>query len=283
MRINQTIKNIKRAREVLNVVVKYGFEDMITSTALNRLVPENTRSNWMRNEKPVMEHTRWERIRMICEELGPTFVKGAQVLSNRADILPEELINEFQKLQSEVPPFDTDTAINIVEEELGMNVKGIFQSFDDVPVGSASIGQVHRAKLRSGQKVVVKIQRPGIREKIDTDLSIIKELVRMGENYFEKNGITNAMDAVLAFEKTMQKELDYQHEVRNINQFRSYYKDHDNFYVPHAYKEYSSDKVMVLEYVEGCKITDVHQLRKWDLRPPEIAEEGLDIYLSPNF
>ena len=283
MFFDQTIKNIKRAREVIQILMKYGFEEVVTNTSLQKLIPQKRRESWTRQEQPVLEYSRWERIRMAVEELGPTFVKGAQVLSNRPDILPEKLIEEFQKLQSDVPPFPFEQVQEIVEAEMGQKLTEIFEFFDQKTLGSASIGQVHQARLIGGKEVVVKIQRPGVDEIVETDISIIKTMVDRGEGFFERKGISNPMDVVVAFEKTMQKELNYLTEARNIIQFKNLFDGHPDFYVPKVYRDYSTGKILVLEMVKGCKITDVKQLKKWGLDIPEFAEKGIKIYLHQIF
>lgn len=283
MFFNQAIKNLKRTREIIAVLIKYGFEEVVANTALHSFVPQSRQLTWVRNERYVLEYTRWERVRMVFEELGPTFIKGAQVLSNRPDLLPEDLIQEFQKLQSNVPPFAFETVKEIIESELGKPLDEIFEYFNSTSLAAASIGQVHRGKLLNGTEVVVKIQRPNVKLIVETDLSIIKEVIRRGASFFENNGISNPLDVVLAFEKSMQKELDYLSEARNISQFRAFYKHRKDFYVPLAYKEYSTSKVLVLEFVKGCKITDVPQLRKWDIDIPTLAKTGLGIYMTQIF
>ncbi|MBW8048829.1 MAG: AarF/ABC1/UbiB kinase family protein [Cytophagales bacterium] len=304
----QTFKNIKRIRKIIQVLLKYGFEDVVINTALRKLVPKKRRQQWKRQDKLVFEYTRWERIRMVFEELGATFIKLAQILSNRPDMLPEPLIREFEKLQDKVPPFAFSEVKAIIEKETGKNINDLFERFDEKPLGSASIGQVHRAKLKGGfestndearstndefrtssfvlrtsGEVAVKVQRPGVKELINTDISILKEIVRRGKNYFEKNGITNLDDIIDTFEKNLQKELDYNNEARNVEQFRNYYKDNDTFYVPKATKELSTDKVLVTEFADGCKITDIDQLKAWGLDPVKIAENGMNIYLTQIF
>nr|MBP6664600.1 AarF/ABC1/UbiB kinase family protein [Chitinophagales bacterium] len=283
MFFNQAIKNLKRTREIIAVLIKYGFEEVVANTALHSFVPQSRQLTWVRNERYVLEYTRWERVRMVFEELGPTFIKGAQVLSNRPDLLPEDLIQEFQKLQSNVPPFAFETVKEIIESELGKPLDEIFEYFNSTSLAAASIGQVHRGKLLNGTEVVVKIQRPNVKLIVETDLSIIKEVIRRGASFFENNGISNPLDVVLAFEKSMQKELDYLSEARNISQFRTFYKHRKDFYVPLAYKEHSTSKVLVLEFVKGCKITDVPQLRKWDIDIPTLAKTGLGIYMTQIF
>lgn len=283
MIFNQTFRNIGRTREIIAVLVKYGFEDVIANSTMRNFVPERMRISWMRQERPALEYTRYERIRMVAEELGPTFVKLAQVLSNRPDMLPEPLIKELEKLQDSVPPFKYEVVREIIRSELGAEIEDIFAEFEERPLASASIGQVHRARLKSGQRVVVKVQRPEVKEIVERDIAIIKEAVTRTERYLQRQGVINAMDVVLAFERTMTKEMDYRNEARNIDRFRETYKDHKNFYIPKAFRDYSTEKVLVIEFSEGCKISDVPQLRAWGLDPAKVAENGMSIYLTMIF
>jgi ubiquinone biosynthesis protein len=283
MIFDQTFRNLNRTREILGILIKYGFEDFIANSTMRNLVTESMRIRWLRDEKPVMEYTRWERIRMACEELGPTFVKLAQVLSNRPDIIPEELVKEFEKLQDRVPPFPFADVKIIIERETGKKLTTLFEVFDEKPMASASIGQVHKATMKTGEEVVVKIQRPRVKEQIEQDLSIIKEGVSRMDRYLKKQGILNAEEVVRVFERAITKELDYSNEARNIERFRTVYKNNSDFYVPKAYREFSTDKVLIMEFVKGCKITDVAQLREWNISPARIVERGMNIYLSQIF
>ncbi|HHG84295.1 MAG TPA: AarF/ABC1/UbiB kinase family protein [Bacteroidetes bacterium] len=283
MQIKRTIQNIRRVRELISVLFKYGFEEVVTHSQLRRFVSRKRRIKWTRRGKPVFEYSRFERIRMAAEELGPTFVKLCQVLSNRPDIIPDGLIKEFEKLQSSVPPFPTEKAIATIEKESGKKISELFSYFEEKVLGSASIGQVHRARLITGEEVVVKVQRPGVRKQIESDLQIIKDIVTFGDNYFKKQGVLNAMEIVESFENIMQKELLYLTEARSMDQFRKFYKDNHTFYVPKPYKEFSTEKILIIEFVSGCKITDVEQLREWGLEPTEVAEAGMDVYLTQIF
>lgn len=283
MSFNNTIRNLNRLREIIGVLMKYGFEDVVTNSTLRKFVPESKRLTWVRGDKPVFEYTRWERIRMIAEELGPTFVKFAQVLSIRPDLLPQPLIEQLEKLQDRVPPFPFSEVRNIIKLETGNELEDLFDDFQETVLASASIGQVHRARLKSGEEVVVKIQRPGVTDMVERDISILKEVVNMADRYLKKQGMLNAMEIVKTFERTMLKELDYNNEARNIEQFRNFYKNHRNFYIPKVYRNISTDKMLVIEYAKGCKINDVKQIREWGLDPKKIAENGINIYLTQIF
>ncbi|UOQ99588.1 AarF/ABC1/UbiB kinase family protein [Hymenobacter sp. 5317J-9] len=278
-----TISNLSRIRQVAEVLLRYGFEDVVTTTPLRRLVSQARRLNWQRADRQVFETTRWERVRLIIEELGPTFIKLAQAMSNRADLLPEALIDEFEKLQSNVPPFETAVARQIIEEELGRPISEVFSEFDDTTLGSASIGQVHRARLLTGEEVVVKVQRPGVRDKVRSDLALLHELVRLTSGFLQKQGLANPQDIVDAFERSMSKELDYTAEARSMEQFRKLYADYTTFYIPKPFRELSTARILVIEFVSGCKITDKAQLLEWGLSPETVAENGMDIYLTQIF
>ena len=283
MGLGGTIKNLGRLRQIMSIFVKYGFEDLIANSTLRNLVPESLRLKWLRQEKPALQYSRWERIRMAAEELGPTFVKLCQVLSNRPDIIPEPLLKEFEKLQDRVPPFSSDEAKTIVEMETGVPLEEMFEYFNAVPLASASIGQVHRAKLKNGPEVVVKVQRPSVKETVERDLQLLNEIVKRSDRYLKKQGILNAADIVEVFERSMSKELDYTNEARNISKFRDLYKEYNNFYIPRVYREYSTERVLLIEFVKGCKFTDKKQIKEWGLDVKQIVENGFNIYLTQIF
>ena len=268
---------------MIQILLKYGFEDVVVNTQLKNLIPQNKKLNWSRQDKSIFEYSRWERVRMMTEELGATFIKLAQVLSNRPDILPAELILELEKLQDEAAPFEGSRAKEIIEQETGQPLEEVFSYFEDRPMGSASIGQVHRARLMDGQDVVIKVRRPKVKQLVRTDLELLKEFVKLTENYLKRQGILNPMDIVETFEATMQKELDYRIEARNLQQFKNFYRQESSFTVPKTYKELSTEKVLVMDLVHGCKITDIQQMEDWGLDPKEIAEKGMDIYLKQIF
>lgn len=283
MSFNQTFKNLGRIREIIGVLIKYGLEDIIVNSSLRNFVTESRRLTWLRKEKPVFELTRWERIRMVCEELGPTFVKLAQVMSNRPDMLPAPLITELEKLQDNVGPFGFSKVKDIIEADLGRPLDHIFEEFDEIALASASIGQVHKAVLKNGQAVVVKVRRPDVVDLVHRDLTILLDAVQRSDRYLRKQGVINAIDFVKSFERSMNKELDYRTEARNLEKFRSLYKGYKNFYIPKPFREYSSDRVLVMEQVFGCKISDVPQMRNWGLDPRKVAENGMNIYLMQIF
>jgi len=273
-----TINNINRVREIIQILLKYGFDEVVSNTALAKLVSYNTMLN-----PPDAQAPRGERVRKAIEELGPTFIKLAQILSNRPDLIPDYLLKELEKLQSDVPPVDFEKIQAIVEKETGKSLDKTFKYLAQKPIGAASIGQVHKGKLLSGEMVAVKVQRPNVRLTIETDLSILKYIIKRSEKYFHKQGLLNPMEIIRVFEKVILKELDYNTEARHIQQFRHFYKDNNRFYVPEAYTSLSTDKVLIQEFIYGCKITDVEMLKSWGVDAQKTAETGLDIYLSQIF
>jgi ubiquinone biosynthesis protein len=284
MLFNNTIENISRIRKLIEVLVKYGFEDIVVNTGLrNILTPRPKVKDPKIIEEQQFTHSRWERIRLIMEELGPTYVKLGQMLSNRPDLVPEPLIKELEKLLDRVPPFDTEIAKKIIEKELDKPIRDIFIYFDEIPIGSASIGQVHRARLSSGDDVVVKVQRPNAKRQIIADLSLIREFVRLTENYFVKAGILNPLEIVETFSKSLQSELDYFTEARNLEQFRHLYEKDENLYIPKPFRDLTTKKVLTIEFVSGCKVNDVVTLNSWGIKPEDVAKKGLDIYLTQIF
>jgi ubiquinone biosynthesis protein len=282
MFFQKTIGNIGRMRKIIEVLLKYGFEDFVWNSSLNRLFPSRRRKK-SSAEGPELRFNRWERLRLVIEELGPTFIKLAQMLSNRPDLLPASLIVEFEKLQDEVPPFDVALARSIIERETGKKIGELFLYFDEKPLGSASIGQVHRARLLTGEDVVVKVQRPEARRMVMSDLSLLREFVRLTEGYFRKAGILNPLEVVDAFSKSLVNELDYTSEARHLDQFRKLFRKQKRLYVPRPYRELTTRKIITIEFISGSKVTDLETLRSWGLDPKVIARNGLDIYLSQIF
>lgn len=282
MIIDQTVRNMGRVQEISAILTKYGFEEFVNATPIKIVIPNKSRLSWKR-EKEKKKYNRWELMRMAAEDLGPTYIKLAQSLSNRPDILPDALIKELQKLQSEVYPLPFDQIKELVTFECGKDIDQIFARLDEKPLGSASIGQVHRAKLLNGKEVVIKIQRPGVRKKVETDLDILKTLVRWGKQTLENQGVFGLTEIIEAFERSILRELDYNTEARFMEQFAAYYKKNKKFRVPKVYKEYTTSKMLVQDFVDGAKITDLEQLEKWGVNTDKVVAKGVDIYLSQIF
>lgn len=216
--------------------------------------------------------TTGERIRLFLEELGPTFVKLGQFASTRSDILPDSIISELKKLQDNVASFPYNDVQEIIENELGVTLDTHFKFFHETPIAAASIGQVHEAILRSGERVAVKIQRPSIQSTIKTDLEILQDLAVLAEMRLEIAARYRVKEIIKEFSKSLMKELDYKQEGRNAERIKKAFQDNSNIHVPSIYWEYTTDKVLTMEYVEGIKLDDVQALRDNGIDCKVIAE-----------
>ncbi|MCS6813024.1 MAG: AarF/ABC1/UbiB kinase family protein [Cyanobacteria bacterium] len=213
--------------------------------------------------------------------LGPTFIKVGQLFSTRADILPPEYVNELAKLQDQVPAFSYDQAKKILLEDLGKPVHELFFSFDPVPLAAASLGQVHRAKLHSGEEVVVKIQRPGLKQLFQIDLAILKVITqRFQENPPDWAKGIEWMGIYEECYKILYEEIDYLNEGRNADEFRRNFRDQDWVRVPRVYWRYTSSRVLTLEYLPGIKISQYDALEAAGLDRRTIANRGAEAYLQ---
>ncbi len=201
-----------------------------------------------------------ERIRRMCEELGPTFVKLGQILSTRTDIVTENVAKQLQKLQDSVAPFSYEEARDVIETELGDTIGHLFAEFDATPVASASVSQVYRAKLFSGPEVAVKVQRPHIRENIETDLGILERLARLVDKYSKYGQLYDFSGMVAEFRRVMEQEIDFTKEGENTDFFRESVHDQRHIRVPKIRWVYTTPKVLTMDFVGGVKIDDIPAL-----------------------
>ena len=274
---------ISRYREVLGILVKYGFEDIAASPSLGRFIPKI--KSWLpvREGRSALSFNTYERIRMVCEEFGTTFIKFAQIASNRPDILPEGLITELENFQDNVPQVPKEEILRVLEKEMPKPLKFLFQKIDYDPIASASMAQVHRATLIGGWDVVLKIQRPGIEETIEQDIAILHKLARVLENNFPSLASYQPVELVKMFERSIRKELNFSIEASNILRFQKQFEGHPDIYVPTAYPEFSTDKVLCMEYIDGVKITDLEALGKIGMTGKELALKGISLYFEQVF
>ncbi len=253
--ISRNIKNIARMREIITVLSKHGF-GFITSKIGKEIglkVP-----SLKKNSKQTTPYE--ERIRQAFEELGPTFIKLGQILSTRTDLLPMPLCLELQKLQDKAPEFPYEEMEEIVEKELGKSVLDVFEYIETTPLGSASLAQVHAAKFKTGQDVILKVQRPGIEKTVKSDVELIFWFAQMLEYYWEDSKFYNPVEVVLKFKKEILKELDFRREKANIEKFAKLMKNEKNLKVPVVYDELTTSKLLVMEKIKGYKITQINEI-----------------------
>ncbi len=212
------------------------------------------------------------RLRDRLLRLGPTFIKMGQMLATRADLLPLEYIDELSQLQDRVPPFPNPQAMRLLESELGRPLKEVFQEISAQPIASASLGQVYRATLQSGEVVAVKVQRPLLAARIRADLQLLRSLARQLDRYPKLFPGAEWLGAIDEFDRVIHEEMDYHREAANAAQFRDNFRDWRAIYVPRVFTEFSTDRVLVLEFVSGIKVTDLTALRAAGHEPRRINE-----------
>ncbi|MBN1487333.1 MAG: AarF/ABC1/UbiB kinase family protein [Anaerolineae bacterium] len=253
--IFRSVRHLGRYQEIVTIFARHGF-----GFVFSQILGE---SRWERKRKdyPIPESSALPRhFRVALEELGPTFVKLGQMLSTRPDLLPPEYLNELAKLQDTVPPVPWEDIRQVIEKELHNPPETIFRSIEMEPIAAASLGQVHAATLHSGEEVVVKVQRPNIHPLIRTDLEILQELATQAQRHTFLGQIYKLEEIAEEFADTLQNELNYQQEGRNADRFKENFKDETCLYIPHVYWEYTTKRVLVLEFIAGIKIDNVETL-----------------------
>lgn len=245
----------RRLREIARLLAKYKFDNLVGKMELSG-------SRWVeilhRYDPDLdLDETAPERLRIVFEELGPTFVKLGQMMSTRPDLVGQNMANEFTKLQDDTLPFDYDTVKNIVESELKRPLNDIFKSFDEKQVAAASIGQVHRAVLHNGTLVAVKVQRPGIRDTVEKDLAIMHHLADLVNKRIPSLRVFNIPEIVDEFEKSIHKEMDYELEARSMINFQANFAGNEGIQVPTVFPEYSTSMVLTMEFIQGTKMIEV--------------------------
>lgn len=281
-KIGKRYRNIARYRQIIYVLIKYGFEDLIHRSKISKYIDYSRRlANKEANIEP--DTSTEVRIRKVFEELGTTFIKFGQILSSRPDIFHEGLIQELKKLQDRVPSFPREEAIQLFENEINKKIEDVFDYFDPIPLASASIAQVHRAKLKNGHNVVVKIQRPGIKKLIDVDIEIMQHLALIIEKNLPEAKYIRPMDLIEEFAISIEKELDFTIEASNLERFSANFKNDENIVVPQLYKKYCSEKILTMEYIEGKKLNEFlsENISTFDRR--EIADRGSEAILKQIF
>ena len=267
--IKRKYRSIARYNQILKVLLKYGFEDLVQHleerkrfTFLRRLIPKKRKAH-------ALQFTKWEKMRLVCEELGPTFVKFGQILSNRPDLIPFDLVLEFEKLQDKVPPMRESEAIEMVESELGDKVDNLFAWFESQPFASASVAQVHKVTLKNGKRAALKIQRPGIKEIIIEDIKVMYAVAEVLERRIPSIKSFDPIGLVKNFEISILKELDFINESINAQRFHNNIMNdsgQDQFaYSPKVYQDFTTEKILALEFVNGIKIDRLDRLKEKDL------------------
>lgn len=269
--------DFKRVREIVAVLAKYQFDNFLELLGLKKkfIIPYFI-SGKVEEE---LDSTAPERLRLVLEELGTTFIKLGQVLSTRPDLAGKELADELVKLQDEVPPFSFELVRNVVETELEDTLEELFEEFSEEPIASASIAQVHEAKLKDGTRVAVKVQRSNLEDQINKDIIIMRYLARLVERRIKNLKYYNISGIVDEFERVIAKEMDFELEARNIESFRKFFQDNDQVCAPKVYADFSTRRVLTMDFIDGVKITEISH-SNFSVDPKKIAEIGTKCYFE---
>lgn len=274
--LGQAVKNAGRLRQVLGVFSKYGFADLINRSKMGVFLPRG----FVSSTKEISNQTPAERLRHAFEELGPTFVKLGQLLSTRSDILPENFIDEFKKLQDDVQPVSFDLIKKVLEQELGGPIEKRFSTMSITPLASASIGQVHEATLITGERVVVKVQRPDIEKVIQNDISLLAFIAKALERYVPEIRVFNPSVIVDEFFRSLVFELDYKIEANNMKKISENLASFDDVVVPRVYKELTTTRVLTQEKLEGIRVNDLIARSYEGIDKKEIVKLGARAFLK---
>ena len=268
--------------KVILTLVRHGLDEILLLVPLLkplrflfRLLPWN----WFSRNRPPLA----VRVRLALEDLGPVFVKFGQTLSTRPDLLPADMARELAKLQDKVPPFGGDEAGQIVVDALGSPIDEVFTRFDETPLASASIAQVHPATLKSGEDVVVKVLRPNVEKQVRRDIGLLYLIARAGEKWWSEGKRLRLVDVVTQYEKIVSDEMDLMREAANASQLRRNFENSDLLYVPEVHWRYCRKNVMTMERIYGVPVSDVENLERHGIDFKALSENGVEIFFTQVF
>lgn len=274
------LRDLPRYSQILTTLVLYGYQDVVAALHLESLVRPIERVALGDGVPP---HDRARRLRMVFEELGPTFVKLGQLLSTRPDLLPEAYINELSCLRAAVRPFAFDQVEKILEEEYGRPAAEVFATLDPVPAAAASISQVHRAVTHDGRAIALKVRRPDIARVVKADLDIIKNLAQLIERHIPALAPYRPVSLAREFERVLRRELDFTIERQTIQRCRIQFARDTTAHIPMVYEEFSTPRIVAMEFIEGVAVDDLEGIRALGANPADVAVTGARILLKQIF
>ncbi len=277
------LRNLGRTREIATVLLNYGFGDLVERLQLRRYLQWGRRILFRQRLESQPGHTRAERIRMSLESLGATFIKFGQVVSTRPDLVPADVISELAKLQEQVPPFPSETALQTLRTELGAPADQLFAAFDPEPVAAGSLAQVHQAKHHDGTLLAVKVRRPNVVRDVERDLSLMIELAVLVERHIPEAEVFDPVGLVNHFARTIRRELNFNREARTIEEFARLFRNDATLFVPKVYSELTTEAVLTMQFVDGCRTDDLESLKLIGISPSEIGANGARIFMKQAF
>jgi ubiquinone biosynthesis protein len=275
---------VRRLFRIQRVVIRYRLDDLLFALPLPWwLLAVRFVLPWRWLPRRASELNRGARLRLALQDLGPIFIKFGQMLSTRRDLLPEDIADELMLLQDRVPPFDEQVAVKLIEDQLGKSINEVFSRFDRTPLASASVAQVHSARLKTGEEVVVKVVRPGLKPVISQDLAWLFILASTAERLSADARLLHPVDVVSDYEKTIYDELDLLREAANSSQLRRNFEDSQLLYVPQVYWDWCRPKVLVMERIYGVQVNDLATLADQRTDMKLLAERGVEIFFTQVF
>ena len=275
---------VRRLFRIQRVVIRYRLDDLLFALPLPWfLLAVRYVLPWRWFPRKTLDLSRGARLRLALQDLGPIFIKFGQILSTRRDLLPEDIADELMLLQDRVPPFDSQQSMKLIEEQLGKKISEVFSRFDVEPLASASVAQVHAAQLKTGEEVVVKVIRPGLKPIIGQDLAWLFILARAAERFSADARLLHPVDVVADYEKTIYDELDLLREAANASQLKRNFEGSPLMYVPQIYWDWCRPKVLVMERIYGIQVTDLEALADQRTDMKMLAERGVEIFFTQVF
>ena len=281
LRVNRNIRTIRRYRTILGVLIKYGFGHFVEQLNIDYYLELGKRIVTLdKIPKDLERLSQAQRLRLAMEELGPTFIKLGQLLSTRPDVLGNAYIHEFSKLQDKVPAVSFEEVNAQIQRELGYPAEELFAEFSTTPLAAASIAQVHRGKLRSGEEVVFKVRRPGIVKIVETDIDVLMGLAYLIEQHIPTVALYDPVGLVKEFRRSIMRELNFTREGRTVDRFAVNFAESETVYTPKIFWDYTGDIVLTMEYVDGIKISALEELTAQGYDLKVVASRGADAFLK---
>jgi ubiquinone biosynthesis protein len=270
-------RHLGRYRDIGRLLLKYGRSDLVRQAGLDHALADDLDVG---GPEVAEARAKADELAADLERLGPTFIKLGQLLSTRADLLPQPYLDGLARLQDSLEPFPFEVARDIIEDELGVRLSRVYDDFDETPMAAASLGQVHAAMLRGGRPVVVKVQRPGIRRQVFDDLEVLESLAQRLEEHTEQGRLFAPTDLLAQFRRSMLDELDYRKEAANLVRLAQIVADRDGLVVPAPYDDFSTGRVLTMDRIAGRKVTEISPLARLDVDGPALARELFEAYLD---